>query len=67
MDILLYLEKRSVICIINLKMKKKSYSTPFGEYFRYLDKADKEVKDSKEYGSMLILALVEELGEMARA
>jgi len=48
-------------------MKKKSYSTPFGEYFRYLDKVDKDVRSTQEYGSMLILSLVEELGEMARA
>ncbi len=48
-------------------MKKQSHSTPFGEYFRYLDKIDKGVCYSKEYGSMLILSLVEELGEMARA
>jgi len=48
-------------------MKKKSYSTPFGQYFRYLDKIDKGVRDSEEFGSMLILALLEELGEMARA
>ena len=47
--------------------KKQSYSTPFGEYFRYLDKVDKKVKVTKEFGSMLILGLVEELGEMARA
>jgi NTP pyrophosphatase (non-canonical NTP hydrolase) len=48
-------------------MKKKSHSTPFGEYFRYLDKIDRGVRYSKEYGSMLILSLVEEIGEMARA
>jgi NTP pyrophosphatase (non-canonical NTP hydrolase) len=48
-------------------MKKKSHSTPFGEYFRYLDKVDRGVRYSKEYGSMLILSLVEEIGEMARA
>jgi NTP pyrophosphatase (non-canonical NTP hydrolase) len=48
-------------------MKKKYQSSPFGEYFRYLDKIDKGVRYSKEYGSMLILSLVEELGEMARA
>jgi len=40
---------------------------PFSQYFRKLDKIDKEVKDSKEYGSMLILSLVEEIGEMSRA
>lgn len=48
-------------------MKKKSYSTPFGQYFSYFDKIDKSVKYSEEYGSMLILSLMEELGEMARA
>ncbi|MBU0618916.1 hypothetical protein KKD62_01630, partial [Patescibacteria group bacterium] len=48
-------------------MKKKVYSTPFGEYIQYLDKIDKGVRDSEEYGSMLILSLLEELGEMARA
>lgn len=42
-------------------------STPFGKYFRYLDEIDKGAKDSKEFGSILILGLVEELGEMARA
>ena len=49
-------------------MRKKQFlTTPFGEYFRYLDKADKDVRYTKEYGSMLILSLVEEVGEMARA
>ena len=52
-------------------MKKKtharSHSTPFGEYFRYLDKIDKNVRYTKEFGSMLILSLVEEIGEMSRA
>ena len=48
-------------------MKKPSYSTPFGAYFQYLDKIDKDVRYSKEYGSILILGLVEEIGEMARA
>ncbi len=47
--------------------KKKAYSTPFGDYFRYLDKADRDIKDTKEFGSFLILSLVEEIGEMARA
>ncbi len=42
-------------------------STPFGKYFRYLDEIDKGAKDNKEFGSILILGLVEELGEMARA
>ena len=42
-------------------------ATPFGYYFRYLDQIDKGVRDSKEYGSILILSLVEEIGEMTRA
>jgi len=46
---------------------KKSYSTPFGQYFSYLDKVDRNVKETEEYGSILILSLVEEIGEMARA
>ena len=50
------------------KPAKKIYqSSPFGEYFRYLDKIDKNVRYTKEYGSMLILGLLEELGEMSRA
>jgi NTP pyrophosphatase (non-canonical NTP hydrolase) len=40
---------------------------PFGYYFKYLDNMDKGVRDSKEFGSMLILSLVEEIGEMSRA
>src|SRR3989344_6909356 len=47
-------------------MQKKS-SSPFGYYFNYLDKVDKDVKDTKEFGSMLILGMVEEIGEMSRA
>ena len=46
---------------------KKAHATPFGEYFRKLDKIDKEMKNQEEYGSFLILSLVEEVGEMARA
>ena len=47
--------------------KYKRAPSPFGEYMIYLDKIDKGVKDSKEFGSMLILGLLEELGEMSRA
>ena len=47
--------------------KKEIHSTVFGDYFRQLDSIDKGVRYTKEYGSMLILGLVEELGEMARA
>ncbi len=46
---------------------KKIYSTPFNKYFRILNEVDKNVRYSKEYGSTLILGLVEEVGEMARA
>lgn len=47
--------------------KPSLYNTPFNPYFKKLDKIDKGKRDSKEYGSMLILGLVEEIGEMARA
>ena len=48
-------------------MNKSKNPSPFGYYINYLDKVDKNVKDSKEFGSMLILSIVEELGEMSRA
>ena len=48
-------------------MDKNKNQSPFGYYFPYLDNIDKGVKDSKEFGSMLILSIVEELGEMSRA
>ncbi len=48
-------------------MKNKYKLSPFGEYFRFLDDADKGLRSSSEFGSMLILGLVEEIGEMARA
>lgn len=41
--------------------------TPFGQYFRYLDEVDKGQRYSKEYGSIMMLSIVEEVGEMARA
>lgn len=47
-------------------MAKKKQS-PFGYYFKYLDEIDKNARDSKEFGSILILSLVEEVGEMSRA
>ncbi len=47
--------------------KKKTFSSPFGEYFRHLDRVDKDMRYTKEYGSFLILSLVEEIGEMSRA
>ena len=42
-------------------------TTPFSPYFRQLDEIDKGLRYTDEYGSMLILSLVEEVGEMARA
>ena len=47
-------------------MAKKQIS-PFGKYFVKLDHIDKDQKNNEEFGSILILSLVEELGEMARA
>ena len=41
--------------------------SPFGRYFLLLDKVDKGKRNSQEFGSFLILSLVEELGEMSRA
>src|SRR3989338_3124943 len=46
---------------------RKPLSTPFGKYFRKFDEIDKDVKNTQEFGSFLILTLVEEIGEMARA
>ncbi len=41
--------------------------TPFGRYIQYLDRVEEGIKDKEEFGSILILSLVEEVGEMARA
>lgn len=41
--------------------------SPFGKYFKKLDSIDKDLKNSDEFGSILILNLVEEVGEMSRA
>ena len=49
------------------KPSKNYMVTPFGKYFKELDEIDRGVRYSKEFGSMLILSLVEEIGEMARA
>lgn len=49
------------------KTSKPKISTPFGRYFRELEEIDTELKGSTEFGSILILSLVEEIGEMARA
>lgn len=47
--------------------QKQKYNTPFGKYFAHFDRIDSSLKDADEYGSFLILTLVEEIGEMARA
>lgn len=52
---------------INKNKASKRFCTPFSEYFRYLDTFDKNLKHQEEFGSFLILSLVEEVGEMARA
>jgi NTP pyrophosphatase (non-canonical NTP hydrolase) len=46
-------------------MAKKQ--SPFGKYFKYLDRIDGDERVTEEFGSILILSLVEELGEMSRA
>jgi NTP pyrophosphatase (non-canonical NTP hydrolase) len=46
---------------------KKYFKTPFTEYFNVLTEIDKGKRDTKDFGSLLILGLVEEVGEMARA
>lgn len=50
------------------KTKRKAlYNTPFNKYFRMLDEIDRGKRYSEEFGSIMILSLVEEVGEMARA
>lgn len=41
--------------------------SPFGKYFNHLDRIDSDLKTAEEFGSILILSLVEEVGEMSRA
>lgn len=45
----------------------KRQTSPFGKYFNRLAEIDKDLEKSEEFGSILILSLVEEIGEMARA
>jgi len=47
--------------------KNTPQASPFGKYFKYFDQIDKDLKSSDEFGSILILSLVEEVGEMSRA
>lgn len=49
------------------KPKSAYHDTPFSPYFRELDVIDGAKKYSSEFGSIMILSLVEEVGEMARA
>lgn len=48
-------------------MNKPVIHSPFGKYITMLEEVDKNVKNKDEFGSILILSLVEEIGEMARA
>jgi NTP pyrophosphatase (non-canonical NTP hydrolase) len=48
------------------KRPRKIHSL-FGYYYKKLEEIDQQWKDTKEFGSFLILSLVEEVGEMARA
>lgn len=48
-------------------MKKPVIKSPFGKYITILEEADRDIKNQEEFGSFLILSLVEEIGEMARA
>jgi NTP pyrophosphatase (non-canonical NTP hydrolase) len=47
--------------------KRTLHKTAFAEYFNLLSDIDKGQRYSHEYGSILILSLVEEVGEVARA
>jgi NTP pyrophosphatase (non-canonical NTP hydrolase) len=47
--------------------KRTHHKSPFADYFNYLSRIDRGKRYSKEYGSILILSLVEEVGEIARA
>jgi NTP pyrophosphatase (non-canonical NTP hydrolase) len=49
------------------KQKTQKINSPFGKYFKHLDVIDKDFKTTTEFGSILILTLVEEIGEMSRA
>jgi NTP pyrophosphatase (non-canonical NTP hydrolase) len=50
------------------KVNKREYvDSPFGQYFNLLSDYDKSFRNTQEFGSILILSLVEEVGEMSRA
>ena len=48
-------------------MSRKPQQSPFGKYFKHLDRIDKDFKNADEFGSIMILSMLEELGEMSRA
>ena len=52
---------------VSNKKNRNPYNTPFNIYFNKLDQIDRGKRYSKEYGSILILSLVEEIGELSRA
>lgn len=53
--------------MVSMSAKHTFHKSPFKTYFNLLSDIDKGKRYSHEYGSILILQLVEEVGEMARA
>lgn len=49
------------------KKEATRFDTPFAKYFNMLSDIDKGKRYTDEFGSILILTIVEEVGEMARA
>lgn len=49
------------------RKKRTHFKSPFAEYFNYLSRIDRGKRYTKEYGSILLLSLTEEVGEIARA
>ncbi len=47
--------------------KQTFHQSPFSQYFNQLSDIDRGKRYSHEFGSILILQLVEEVGEMSRA
>ena len=48
-------------------IKRTHFKSPFAEYFNYLSRIDRGKRYTKEYVSILLLSLTEEVGEIARA
>lgn len=51
----------------SMTKKRIHHKSPFADYFNALSRIDRGRRYSQEYGSILILSLVEEVGEIARA